>query len=63
MNLPPRDIVHVGDRERNDVQGPLEAGFHAILFTGIVDRGSHATRASAICRHLSDLPTIVSRLA
>ena len=63
MNLPPRDIVHVGDRERNDVQGPLGAGFHAILFTGIVDRGSQSTRADAICRHFSDLPTIVPRLA
>lgn len=62
LDMPPRDIVHVGDRERNDVEGPLAVGFHAILFTGIVDRGSNATRAGAICRHFSELPTIVQRL-
>lgn len=62
LDTPPQRIVHVGDREKNDIEGPLEAGLRAILYTGVVDRGSERTRAHAVCRHLLDLPTIVQRL-
>lgn len=62
LGLPPQQIVHVGDRESNDVAGPLAVGMSAILYTGIVDRGSAATRAHAVCRHFRDLPNIVRRL-
>ena len=62
MDVVPTEIVHVGDRESNDVQGPLTIGMKAILFTGVVDRGSQQTRAHAVCRKLSDLPRIVGRL-
>jgi HAD superfamily hydrolase (TIGR01549 family) len=62
LDVVPTEIVHVGDRESNDVAGPLTIGMKAILFTGIVDRGSQHTRAHAICRQLSDLPRIVGRL-
>jgi putative hydrolase of the HAD superfamily len=62
LGLPPWQIVHVGDRESNDVEGPLTIGMRAILFTGIVDRGSTKTRANAICRNFRDLPAIVRRL-
>jgi putative hydrolase of the HAD superfamily len=62
LGLPPWQIVHIGDRESNDVDGPLAIGMHAILFTGIVDRGSARTRAHAVCRNFRDLPSIVRRL-
>ncbi len=62
LEVVPTEIVHVGDRESNDVQGPLQIGMKAILFTGIVDRGSHQTHAHAVCRKFTDLPRIVSRL-
>ncbi len=62
LDVVPTEIVHVGDRESNDVQGPLQIGMKAILFTGIVDRGSQQTRAHAVCRKFTDLPRIVSRL-
>ncbi len=55
-------IVHVGDRESNDVIGPLAVGMRAVLFTGIVDRGGDHTRANAVCRSYADLPAIVRRL-
>lgn len=55
-------IAHVGDRESNDIAGPLNVGMKAILFTGAVDRGSEKTRADAICRHMSDLPQVAERL-
>ena len=62
LGLPPWQIVHIGDRESNDVEGPLAIGMRAILFTGIVDRGSAKTRANAICRNFRDIPAIVRRL-
>lgn len=60
--LPLEKFVHVGDRERNDVLGPLAVGMRSILFTGAVDRGSDRTRATAICRHFIDLPNVVRSL-
>lgn len=62
LDVVPTEIVHIGDRESNDVLGPLTIGMKAILFTGVVDRGSQQTRAHAVCRKLSDLPQIVGRL-
>jgi HAD superfamily hydrolase (TIGR01549 family) len=62
LDVVPTEIVHIGDRESNDIAGPLTIGMKAILFTGIVDRGSQQTRAHAICRRLTDLPQIVGRL-
>jgi len=62
LDVVPTEIVHVGDRESNDVQGPLSIGMKAVLFTGVVDRGSQHTRAHAVCRKISDLPQIVGRL-
>lgn len=38
LGFPPRLVAHVGDRESNDVAGPLAIGMRAVLFTGIVDR-------------------------
>jgi putative hydrolase of the HAD superfamily len=62
LGLPPWQMVHVGDRESNDVEGPLSIGMHAVLFTGIIDRGSAKTRAEAICRKFRDIPAIIRRL-
>jgi putative hydrolase of the HAD superfamily len=59
LGLPPEKFVHVGDRESNDILGPLAVGMRSILFTGVVDRGSERTRATAICRQFADLPDIV----
>lgn len=62
LGLPPQQIAHIGDRESNDVAGPLSVGMKAILFTGIVDRGSGKSRAHAVCRSYRDLPAILRRL-
>jgi putative hydrolase of the HAD superfamily len=58
----PANIVHIGDRESNDVRGPLSVGMKAILFTGIIDRGSTRTAAQAICRNFAELPDLIRRL-
>ncbi len=62
LGAPPSALVHVGDREANDVGGPLAAGWKAVLYTGAVDRGSGETRASAVCTHHRDLPAIIAQL-
>jgi len=57
------EIVHVGDREHNDIAGAKDAGCRAVLFTGVVDRDSGSTRADAVCREFSQLPGIIDALA
>ncbi|MCB9666262.1 MAG: HAD family hydrolase [Alphaproteobacteria bacterium] len=56
-------IVHVGDREANDIAGPIAAGARGVLYTGAIDRGTEGTRAAVICRHLDELPGLVDDLA
>lgn len=63
FDVPTSMMVHVGDRESNDVAGPHNAGARAILYTGVIDRGANSTRADAVCSHFSDLPNIVQRMA
>ena len=63
LGVPLQRIVHVGDRDHNDVKGPQALGMKAILFTAVKDRGSDATSADAICRSPAELPGIVDRLA
>ena len=62
VGLPPMKMAHIGDRESNDIHGPLSIGMRAVLYTGVIDRGSQQTRANAVCRQYTDLPEIVRRL-
>ncbi len=62
LGVPLSQTVHVGDRESNDVDGPLAVGMKAILFTGLVDRGGAKTRANAICREFAKLPDVIREL-
>jgi len=63
MGVALHEMVHIGDREHNDVQGPLAQGMKAILFTGAKDRGSARTRAQAVCHRFADLPAAMEKLA
>ena len=57
-------MVHLGDRDHNDVKGPHALGMKAILFTASRDRTTRTTTtADAICERHRDLPAIVDRLA
>lgn len=56
-------IVHIGDRDHNDVKGPHAVGAKAVLFTAIRDNDRATTTADAICDHHFDLPAIIDRLA
>jgi putative hydrolase of the HAD superfamily len=62
LGVPFEQMVHVGDRESNDVDGPLAVGAKSILFTGLIDRGSANTRANAVCRDFTQLPNVIRQL-
>ena len=57
------EIVHIGDRDHNDVKGPHALGAKAVLFTAARDADKDATTADAVCERHSDLPAIIDRLA
>ena len=57
------EIVHIGDRDHNDVKGPHAVGAKAILFTAVRPDDRDSTTADAICETHHDLPSIVDRLA
>ena len=63
LGVSPSSLLHIGDREANDVAGPQAFGAKAILYTGSVDRGSEDTRADAVCAHYEHLPTLVEGLS
>ena len=62
LRIPLSQMIHVGDRESNDVSGPLKCGMKAILFTGVKDRGSAHTQATRVCRDFSELPGMLEPL-
>ena len=57
------EIVHVGDRDQNDVKGPQALGAKAVLFTASRDVDKDRTSADAICASHRELPAAIDRLA
>jgi len=57
------EMVHLGDRDHNDVKGPHKLGMKAILFTATRPDDKDITTADAVCEHHRDLPGIVDALA
>ncbi len=62
LGVKPGEIVHIGDRESKDIEGPHAVGARAILCTAVKDRGSGNTKADAICNDFSELPGILEKL-
>ena len=56
------EMIHVGDREHNDILGPHALGMKAILFTATRDRDRAGSTADAVCERAADLPVTVERL-
>ncbi len=56
-------IVHIGDRESNDIKGPHAIGAKGVLFTGSRAEEKEGSTADAICEHHRELPEIIDRLA
>ena len=56
------EMLHVGDRDHNDVKGPQQLGMKAILFTASRDVDKGATTADAICESFDELEAAIERL-
>lgn len=63
LNCSLEEIVHIGDREHNDVGGPHAVGARAILLTAAIDRGSDTSKADAVCRDYRELPALLEELS
>ena len=63
LGVEPSEIVHVGDRDHNDVKGAQALGARAVLFTATRPADRDATSADAICETHRDLPTVIAKLA
>ncbi|MHC4324386.1 MAG: HAD family hydrolase, partial [Planctomycetota bacterium] len=62
LGVEPCEIVHIGDRELKDIEGPHAVGACAVLCTVVKDRDSENTKADAICSDFSELPDILEKL-
>ena len=62
FHIKPGELVHIGDREHNDIAGPQPLGAKAILCTAAIDRDSANTKAEAIFSDYKDLPGIIEKL-
>lgn len=62
LGLAPREVVHVGDRESNDVDGPHRVGARAVLVTVARDRRTGPSRADAVCTDYARLPSLLQEL-
>ncbi len=57
------EIVHIGDREHNDIRGAHALGMKAVLFTATRDVDRKGSEADAFCESYDQLPGIIQRLA
>ena len=62
FNIQPDELVHIGDREHNDILGPIKMNSQAILCTAAIDRDSKNTKAAAIFDNYKELPAIIKSL-
>jgi putative hydrolase of the HAD superfamily len=62
LGIKPDQMLHVGDRESNDVAGPQAVGARAILVTVVKDRRSGPSQADAVCEDYRELPRLVDSL-
>ena len=63
LNLQPDQVIHIGDREKNDITGPRRFGMHSILYTGVRNEGAGRTEARKICRDFRELPRLLSSIS
>lgn len=56
------EIVHIGDREHNDILGPKRLGMHAVLCLAALDRGSDRNNADAFFNDYNKLPDLIENL-
>jgi len=57
------ELIHVGDRDQNDVKGPHAVGAKAVLFTATRPDDADMTTADAICGSHEELPGVIAEVA
>lgn len=62
LGAKPKELVHIGDREQNDIEGPHQIGASAVLCTAVIDRRSEGTKADAVFSDYRDLPGVIETL-
>lgn len=62
FDVKPHELVHIGDREHNDILGPLNVDAHALLCTAAIDRDSKNTKADGIFNDYKDLPSLIKSI-
>ena len=55
-------MVHIGDREHNDIKGAHAMGMRAVLFLGAGKRDGQGTAADAVCYNYAELPDLLLHL-
>ncbi len=63
LDVAMEEMVHIGDRDHNDVKGSQVLGMKAVLFVATRALDKDQTSADAICARHAELPGIVDRLA
>ena len=63
VNVSLEEMVHIGDRHSNDIDGPHAIGMKGILFTASREADKAGHRADALCERYSDLVGIIDDLA
>lgn len=62
FGIEPDKLIHIGDREHNDIDGPHSLGARAVLCTAVLDRGSAETQAEASFNGYEELSGIIEQL-
>jgi putative hydrolase of the HAD superfamily len=59
------ELLHIGDREANDIAGPVAYGAHCVLYTGAIDRRApgEQTRADAVVSDMQQMPAAIARIS
>ncbi|KAA3662668.1 MAG: HAD family hydrolase [Calditrichaeota bacterium] len=63
LGLQMNELVHIGDREHNDIKGAHKHGLKAVLCTAAIDRDSANTKADGMFSDYRDLHKIIDDLA
>lgn len=57
------EMVHIGDRDHNDIKGAQSMGMRGVLFTAKRDVDAAHTSADAVCGAHADLPGVIDQLS
>lgn len=62
FGVQPHELIHIGDREHNDILGAKNVEVHSLLCTASLNRGSENTKADGIFSDYKELPSIINTL-